>query len=160
MNKNNVTTLGGHQPVAFKNTHILLFALICLVLFQSIALAHTFIEAPESASLKLASSVFLVQITKTETIRSGEIICGSHYHAVVNKTIKGDPKLKEVEFGFLMGLETGKTYKVFLESIQNRSVIMDLLKNRTQNISEAERLMSACKEVLPEYFFFRANRVE
>lgn len=143
-----------------KNRYIQILTLLTLMCFQSAAIARSIMNMPESYSLEFASIVLEARITLSETLKSGDTLCGSHYHAEITKVIKGEPTRTVVDFGYLMGLEIGTTYKIFLKPIQSRSELVELLGSRITDTHELDKFVSACGDLIPKFRFFRADKVD
>jgi len=115
------------------------------------------IRTPESVSLERASEVYLVRINAMETVMSGDVPCGSRYHALVKNAIKGDLGAKKVIFGFWQNLEIGRTYKIFLKPM-TREGLIHMLEDRG-SIDDVQRYVAACIDVMPKSYFFRADKL-
>ena len=92
---------------------------IVLLTLPSLSGADASLRPMESIeqSFKAAEIVALVRIDDRQTLDVEENVCGTRYTATLLETFKGekDPQSRKIYFGRFLGLDTEKTYLVFLD---------------------------------------------
>jgi hypothetical protein len=138
-------------------------AITCIVasLAYLSAGARTVIENGPATSTKLATHVVKVIIDSDRKLRSGEADCGSEYSAHVLAKEKGYIAIgQRISFGFLTGLEIGRTYRIYLLDDPHGERSVELMRERASQLRDVDALISACANLQTSGLtFFRADKM-
>lgn len=122
--------------------------------------ATVFMEPDPAVSTSHADYVTDVVVVSEEGVSQSGVGCGSEYNARVIASIKGSlAPGDEVTFGYLVGLEVGKTYRVYLHNDPDGNRMEEMTRSRTYPGQDPEPFIRACKgRYKSKKIFFRSDR--
>jgi hypothetical protein len=116
-------------------------------------------SGPAEDWVGMADQVFMVEITHSEAINSGQISCGVRYFATIIKRVKGTTDLSRIEFGFGEGLDIGTKYNIYLVGKHNSSRLRDFV-SAVRSSSDTNLFLAACSDAIPDLFMFGAGLLD
>jgi hypothetical protein len=123
------------------------------------ALARSIIAPTFAESAGRAQYVIVARVLQATDLSSDGTDCGTTYQAVVQSSVKGDlAKGQQVTFGFLRGLDSGATYRLYLMPSSSGKAQADQLRDRGASETEVKSWLSACG-AYPQVIHFRFERI-
>ena len=133
--------------------------LLASALFASQATARSVIAPGKAVSQARADLVIDLEIMARHPSNNADVNCGVAYEARVNKVSKGTIGSAAVTFGYLDGLEVGRSYRVYLATAKNKEKLRRMLLARMWPEPQVETFLTQCAGRQWEYYFFRMDRL-
>ncbi|WP_308921489.1 hypothetical protein [Janthinobacterium sp. J1-1] len=133
--------------------------LLAGALCASQATARSVIAPGKAVSQARADLVIDLEIMARHPSNNADVNCGVAYEARINKVSKGAIGGAAVTFGYLDGLEVGRSYRVYLATAKNKEKLRRMLLERRWPEPQVETFLKQCAGRQWEYYFFSMDRL-
>jgi hypothetical protein len=140
----------------------LFLAIFAGVLIERGAFADMIIPYDRETLNKSADVVALVRIVDVVEKKSGDTLCGAQYTGNVLRVSKGAYSDKMIRFGRHVGLEKGRSYRVYLkkvESLEDMKAFFTRSYGTNQFLSHVTDPYLICDGLVPGYIFMASERL-